>query len=977
MRIMKNSAMRISLLLLFFASAHLAQAQFWVLKGTVLDSADKVPMTAATVVLMDPLDSTYKAKASDQLGQFRITGIKDGRYEMKISFVGFLDFKKTIVIDGASQDLGEILMRADVKQLEGVTIDGLIERVTQNGDTTIMNAEAYKVNPDANAQDLLEKMPGIVVVNGQVQAQGEAVRRVLVDGREFFGNDPNAALQNLPAEIIAKIQVYDEASDQAQFTGFNDGETTKVLNIITKASMSNGEFGKVYAGAGTDDTYNIGGSINLFRPKSRTTILAQTNNINIQNFSTSDLLGVTSGGGRGGRGGGAAGGRGGAGGAGGGRGGAGGGGDSGDFLVGQQGGISKTTAFGINYSFQPDNKKFEIQASYFFNESNNNSDQSIFRQFTLPQNEGQTYEENNLVPSTNTNHRFSAKIDYKINDKNSLTMRPQLTLQQNSGASFLDGITMLGSDILNTTNTENSSILSAYTFSNNLLYRRSFEKRGRTLSFNLNTSLNGNDGESFLNSQNEYFTRQRVESQIIEQKSQLDQAGVAIRANATFTEPLTDKSQLLFTYQYGYQFNDSNKETFDFNEGAGDYTDLNVPLSNIFESDYITHQTAVGYNLRGEKANLTLRATYQWASLDNDQTFPTSDNVNRTFNNFLPNINYRYRISQTENFNITYRANTQAPSVSQLQNVIDNSNPLFITAGNPNLEQNYQHNATFRYTKTNTEKSTAFFALLNSTFSNNYIGNSTTIASRDNSNVNGVQLEPGAQFSQPVNLDGYVSLRGFMSYGIPLGAVKSNLNLTMSANYNRTPEQINAILNYSSSPTFGLGAVFGSNISEKIDFTLSSNSSYSTVNNTVQTQNNTNFFTQSTRLRLNWIFGPSFVLRSEMNHTANPGLSEGFNNSFLVWNMEFGKKLMKEKAELKLTVFDLLKENQSVSRSINGSYIQDTNTQILTQYFMLTFIYNIRNFGSGNTPNLQDDRLQRFQQMRQGLGNGRGNGNDL
>ncbi|MFT7158109.1 MAG: hypothetical protein ACI8Q1_003136, partial [Parvicella sp.] len=233
------------------------------------------------------------------------------------------------------------------------------------------------------------------------------------------------------------------------------------------------------------------------------------------------------------------------------------------------------------------------------------------------------------------------------------------------------------------------------------------------------------------------------------------------------------------------------------------------------------------------------------------------------------------------------------------------------------------------------------------------------------------------QFSQPVNLDGFVSLRGFMSYGIPLGAVKSNLNLTMSANYNRTPEQINAILNYSSSPTFGLGAVFGSNISEKIDFTLSSNSSYSTVNNTVQTQNNTNFFTQSTRLRLNWIFGPSFVLRSEMNHTANPGLSEGFNNSFLVWNMEFGKKLMKEKAELKLTVFDLLKENQSVSRSINGSYIQDTNTQILTQYFMLTFIYNIRNFGSGNTPNLQNDRLQRFQQMRQGLGNGRGNGNDL
>jgi hypothetical protein len=960
--------MKITITLLFLVIANVVQAQFWVLKGSVLDSTDRVPMMAATVVLTDPADSSYKVKATDQFGAFRLTGIKDGSYKLKISFVGFLDYKKEIKIAGSTLDLGLIAMQPNITELEDVTVDGLVNRVEQNGDTTIMNAAAYKVNPDANAQDLLEKMPGIIILNGQVQAQGEAVKKVLVDGREFFGNDPNAALQNLPAEIIEKIEVYDEASDQAQFTGFNDGETIKVLNIITKANMSNGEFGKVYAGAGTDETYNIGGSINLFRPKSRTTILAQTNNINIQNFSTSDLLGVTSGGGRGGRGGG--GGRGGAGGAG-----ASAGGSAGDFLVGQQGGISITQAFGINYSFQPDNKKLEIQASYFYNESDNNSDQSVFKQFTLPQNEGQTYEENNLAPSTNINHRFSARIDYKFNDKNSLTIRPQLTLQQNSGASFLDGITMLGSDVLNTTNTQNSSDLSAYTFSNNLLYRHSFEKRGRTFSINLNTAFNGNDGLSFLLSENEFFTRQNSSSQNLNQSAQLDQSGVSVRTNATFTEPITDKSQLLFTYQYGYQFNDSDKQTFDFNEGSGEYTDLNIPLSNVFENDYITHQTAVGYNLRGEKANLTLRATYQWALLDNDQTFPTTDQVERRFNNFLPNVNYRYRISQTENLNITYRASTQAPSLRQLQNVIDNANPLFITAGNPALEQNYQHTTNLRYTKTNLEKSTTFFALLNSSYSENYIGNSTTIASRDNSTVNGVDLEPGAQFSRPVNLGGYVSLRGFMSYGIPLGALKSNLNLTMSANYNRTPEQINDVLNYSSSPTFGLGAVFGSNISEKIDFTLSSNSSYSTVNNTVQTQNNTSFFTQSTRLRLNWIFGPSFVFRSVINHTANPGLSDGFNSSFLVWNMEFGKKLMKEKAELKLTVFDLLKENQSISRSINGSFIQDTNTQILTQYFMLSFIYNIRNFGDGNVPNLNDERRQRFQNGANGRG-GNGKGGD-
>ncbi|MGW8121059.1 outer membrane beta-barrel protein [Roseivirga echinicomitans] len=971
---MKNQVIRTAIIFMFLAFASSAQAQFWVVKGTVLDSIDRIPMVAATISITNKADASLKAQISDLAGEFRITGVADGNYTLKISFVGYFEFKKDITIAGGSYDLGTVFMSEDIKQLEGVTVEGLADRVEQSGDTTIMNAAAYKVNPDANAQDLLEKMPGIMVVNGQIQAQGETVTKVLVDGREFFGSDPSAALQNLPAEIIEKIQVYDQGSDQSQFTGFMDGETSKVLNIITKASMSNGQFGKVYAGAGTDETYNAGGSINLFRPKSRTTILAQTNNINIQNFATSDLLGITSGGGRGG----AGGGRGGAGGGGGGRGGAGGGGfsnggNTSDFLVGAQGGISKTTAFGINYSFQP-NKKLDFSGSYFYNESSNNSNQSIFRQYTLPQNEGQTYEENTISPSTNINHRFSAKIDYKINDKNSLTIRPQLTLQDNVGSSFLNGVTMLNNDILNSTNTENTSDLTAYTFSNNILYRRSFEKRGRTFSINMNTGLNKSTGESLLLSENIFYDRQgNPDNQDFRQSASLNQPGVTIRANATFTEPLTDKSQLLMTYQYGYQFNDSDKETYDFNEGSGTYSDLNIPLSNTFKNDYITHGATLGYNLRGEKANLSVSANYQNAKLDNNQTFPIADNVVRTFNNFLPNINYRYSVDRTENINFSYRASTQAPSVSQLQNVIDNSNPLFIRAGNPNLDQNYQHNATVRYTKTNVEKSTTFFATLNTTYSDNYIGNNTIIASRENSMIGNIVLEPGAQYSQPMNLGGYYSMRGFLSFGIPLGLVKSNLNLTATANYSRTPEMINEEMNHSSSPSFGLGAVFSSNISEKIDFTLSSNSGYSTTSNTVQSQTNTSTFNQSTRLRLNWIFGPSFVFRSEVNHTANSGLSDGFNQSYLVWNMEFGKKLIKDKAELKLTVFDLLKQNQRVSRSINGSYIQDTNSQILTQYVMLTFTFNIRSFGSGTVPAL-DDRQQRMDQMRQRFGGNQGGG---
>ncbi|MHA7100317.1 outer membrane beta-barrel protein [Roseivirga pacifica] len=950
------------LIVSLMAICSIAQAQFWVVKGTVLDSAEQKPLQQSTVVLLNQQDSTMRAFSTDLEGQFRITGVADGNYQLAISFVGFKSYQIVLEVQGKSLDLGNIILAEDFKSLDEVTVEGLAQRVVQNGDTTEMIASAFKTNPDATAGDLLEKMPGIVVQNGTVQAQGETVQRVLIDGREFFGDDPNAALQNLPAEIIERIQVYDQASDQAQFTGFTDGETTKTLNIITKASMRNGEFGKVYGGVGTDERYNVGGSINLFREKSRTTILAQTNNINIQNFSTSDLLGITAGGRRGG-------GRGGRGGGGGAPGGGGfsGGGNTSDFLVGQESGISETKAFGINYSYEPTDK-LKLTASYFFNQSDNNANEQLWRNYTLPENEGQTYDELSLNESTNINHRFSAELEYKIDDKNSIIVRPRLTLQNNSGISSTNGQTMSFDDLLNESNTSNSSDLTAYTFSNNLLYRHAFEKRGRTFSINLNTNMNGNTGDAYLLSENIFYADNDREVNF-NQNSDLLQDGLNLRVNATYTEPLTDKSQLLASYQYGYQYTDSDKETYDFNEGTGEYSDLNTTLSNTFKSDYVTHSASLGYNLRGTNANLSLRGTFQNANLDNEQTFPLEGTTARAFNNFLPTANYRYRFSRGESLSINYRTSTDAPSVTQLQNVIDNTDPLNISAGNPTLDQAYQHAATVRYNKVDMESSSNFFTMFSGTYSDNYIGNTTVVAGSTPVEVDGITLEPGARYSKPTNLSGYWNIRSFISYGLPLGGIKSNLNFTGSLSYNKTPEVINDELNYAKTPTAGLGLVLSSNISEKVDFTLSSNSSFSNVTNTLDGIDATSYFTQSSRLRMNLIFGKDWVYRTTVNHTLYSGLSEGYNQNFVLWNMELGKKIIQQKAEIKLSVFDLLKQNQSISRSVTGSYIQDSQTQILTQYFMLSFVFNIRSFGQGEAPQL-DDRMQRMQEMRQRFGRG-------
>ena len=959
--------MRHLITIILFLVSFSASAQYWVVKGSVTDSTKNEPLKFATVLFINLADSTAKAYSTNDEGGFRISSVENGNYQISVSYVGFKKFARNFTIKDGSLDLGNIALGIDTKNLQEVTVEGMTERVRQNGDTTEINAAAFKVNPDATAENLVEKMPGVVIQNGQVQAQGENVARVLVDGREFFGDDPNAALKNLPAEMIEKIQIYDQASDQAQFTGFLDGETSKTMNIITKVSMRNGEFGKVYAGAGTEETYNAGGSINLFRPKSRTSILGQVNNINIQNFSTSDLLGITSGGGRRG-GGGGRGGRGGGGAAGGGGARFANGGNASNFQVGQQGGINETKAFGINYSYQ-DDKRIKFSGSYFFNQSDNSSDESVFRQFTLAENEGQTYMENSFSPSRNTNHRFNGQLEYKINDKNSIIMRPRFTFQDNAGSALVNGSTFLGEDLLNQTNTENTSALEAFSFSNNLLFRHSFEKRGRTFSINLNTGLNNNNGDSFLLSDTDFFVG-GGRSNDLNQFSDSNTDGFNMTVNATYTEPLAERSSVLFTYSYGYQYNDSDKQTFDFNEGNDGYTDLNTPLSNTFENDYYTHKGTVGYNLRGTKGTLTLRATMQRAILDNDQVFPFPDNVDRVFNNFVPSFNYRYRMDRGSSLSFNYRTSTNAPSINQLQNVINNTDPLNISSGNPELDQRYQHSATIRYNKVNSETSHSFFTLLSGTFSDNYIGNSTTIASRGNSTVDGIVLQPGATFSKPVNLKGYWNMRTFVSYGMPLGFIKSNLNFTGTLSYTQTPELINDELNNAKTPAAGLGIVLSSNISENVDFTISSNSTFSSVNNSLQQSNNTDYFSQATRLRFNWIFGKGFVFRSTVSHTANSGLSEGFNQNFVLWNMEAGKKFMKDQAELKLTVFDLFKQNQNIRRSITGSYIEDNQTQILTQYFMLSFVYNIRTFGQGQAP-VQNDRLQ---QLRERFGGGQGRG---
>ena len=825
-----------------------------------------------------------------------------------------------------------------------MTVEGTQERVQQNGDTIGYNAKAYKINPDANAEDLISKMPGITSSNGTVKAHGEDVKQVLVDGKPFFGDDPNMALKNIPAEIIDKIQIFDKASDQAQFTGFDDGQSNKSINIITKNGMNNGQFGKIYAGYGTDDRYIVGGNINLFKGDRRISILALSNNINQQNFSTQDLLGATGSTG-GGQGRGGMGGRPGGGGMQGGFGG-GQGGNSGinNFLVGPQPGISITQAIGLNYSDKW-GQKIKVTGSYFFNQTDNQNSTSLTRNYITSKDSGLYYDETNESRNKNNNHRFNFRFEYKVDSLNSIIVTQKFNFQESRANSSVGGNNIRKTEnfLESKTDNTNSSDNSGYTFSNNILWQHKFAKRGRTYSWNQGTDLNDKSGNSSLYSLSKYYFP--IDSSIIDQHSTQYTKGYTLSSSLVYTEPLDSFSQLMFTYTPSLTNNINDKETNNINPVNDTYSLLDTLFSNKYKSVYLSNRAGIGYNLNKKKFMFMTSVNIQYATLTGNQNFPVEFSADKSFLSFLPQAMFNYKFSRGTNLRVMYRTSTTTPGITQLQNVINNSNPLLLSTGNPDLKQDFEHTIIVRYGKSNKEKATGLFGFLYGNYAENYIGNSTLIPAHDTTINDSFVLKRGVQLSRPINLQGYWNGRGLITYVLPISLIKCNLNFNSAFTYSRTPALINGINNIANTYNLTGGTGLSSNISEKIDFNISYTANYSIVNNSIQTQSNNNYFYQTTSLKLNWILWKAIVFNTSLTHTLYTGLSQSFDQSYLLWNTSIAYKFFKDRSlEVKASVFDMLGQNNSISRTVLDTYIEDNRTNVLERYYMITLTYNLRNF---------------------------------
>ncbi|MEP6726948.1 MAG: outer membrane beta-barrel protein, partial [Bacteroidota bacterium] len=867
---------------------------------------------------------------------------------LSFSSIGYEFVDKQISLADNTADLGIIYIPKTSKELEGVTVIAKTPPAQQKGDTVQFNANAFKVNPDATTEDLIKKMPGITVdKNGTVTAQGDQVKKVTIDGKDFLGDDATAALRNLPSDVVDKIQVFDKLSDQAAFTGFDDGNSIKSINIVTKTGIKNGQFGRVFAGYGTDSRYSAGGNVSTFKGNRRISVVGSFNNINQQNFSSQDLLGVTSGGGGGNFGGGGRGGN--RGGGGGGRGGFGGGGTD-NFTVGQQAGISKTNAIGINYTdkWSP---KMDVQASYFFNNSNNNNQRELHSQTLISNDTTQFTDQNSLTVSKNYNHRFNMRFEYKFDSSNSLIITPSLSFQNNNTISSGISQTYYGAnDTANTSESRSAVQRNGYNLRNNILYRHTFAKRGRTLSVNFGTALNKNDGESYVLQHLRFFEKNLVTDDSLQNQYKTNPTnGYTLSGNIAYTEPVGKKGQLQFNYSPSYSKNKADQQTFLYDSTGKGYTQFSPSLSNKFDNAITTNNGGISYRLGTTRDNqFSIGANLQNSRLESMRTFPGTATVNQSFTNVLPNLLFRRKISAKSSINIMYRASTNFPSVTQLQDVIDPSNPLRISSGNPYLKQAYTNFLSARYTFTNTAKGQSIFANIFLQTQSNYISNGTYIASADSVLQQGVVLKRGSQFSTPVNLNGYKSLRSFFTFSQPVSFIKSNVNLSTGFSYSRLPGLINYQQTITNNYTYNAGIVIASNISQYVDFNLSYNANFNNAKSSASGQTNQKYVNQVTGVQFNLLSKNGWFIQNDLTNQTYTGLSEGLNQSFWLWNAGIGKKFLKNNAgELKLSAFDLLKQNQSIVRTVSENYIEDSRSNVLQQYFLLTFTYSLKNFGTG------------------------------
>jgi len=888
------------------------------ISGSITEITKSKALSGVTLTLINKIDSSKTDFSTNTNGIFSKTNIPNGKYSLTTNYIGYKNESVDLELSGKPISHSFRLEPNEIS-IEEVEIQGP-QALTLKGDTMEFDAQRFSTREYADADELVTQIPGIIIdEDGNVTAHGENITRIIVDGKEFFSSDPRIALKTLPADIIAKIQLIDEKSEQAKFSGFDDGKRSKIINIVTKPDKKTGKFGKTSIGKGDGNKFAINANLNGFNADEKYSINILTNNINETNFAEQGR-----GGGRRGN-------------------------------SNTERGLSKTYAGAANYTNTLLKKTMELSADYNFRSMNTLTNSYSETEYLTERQANQFRLQDQLSDNLQKEHKFNARVKWDLDSTNRLDFSPNFTYT--SGLNNLTSIsetTISKTSPINKSDRYNEAQNENLNIGGSLTFMHRFKKKGRTISLNAGGNYSSHDATGLNLAITSYFRNSsltRIDTN--NNKSLTNGYGSGFNSRLSFTENISDYSRIQANYNFRNTASYSDKETFEFLAETGQLGELRDRLSNEFRNDYNYHSAGLSF-IYNKKDSLRLQVglNYQHGIRVNDRIVPTTIKTKADFNSLLPQFTAVYKFSKDRNMELNYHTQTNTPSINNLQDFVNNQNELRITNGNPNLEQEYTHTFKFQYKDINKTSGRSLTTNLTVDFVNDKIVNSVFMTDTTIVLFDDIILGAGGQYTVPINVNGAYSARLNNSYGLPIKKLKINLQTNTRLFFNNDLAKINGDLVNSKSYGFGQTLGLNSNISKQYIFGISYTIDGRITDNPISRVNRYKIFNHKINSNATVELYKKVVLSSNIMYLFNGGILGEPGIKTTLWNASIGYKILARKnAEISIKGFDLLNNAQNINRRVNENNISSVISNTLNRYFLMSFTYNLRNFGGNNRKN--------------------------
>jgi len=913
--VMKSGKCLLMLLMILFSPMAFAQQSGINVTGSVVEQGSDTPIEQATVRLLNVKDSAMvRGVVSARNGSFTLKNVKKGSYLLHITFIGYDPLYQPLQITGKKNpvNVGKLELSDGAIELGEAVVIGKAPEVTVRNDTVEYNADSYKVTEGSVLEDLLKKMPGVEVDSeGKITVNGKEVKKVMVDGKEFFSDDPKVASKNLPAKMIDKLQVLDKKSDMAQMTGFDDGEEETIINLTVKPGMKQGWFGNAYGGYGSKDRYEGNAMVNRFVNNDQITFMGGANNTNNMGFSdlaSTMFSGMGGGGGR-----------------------------RGGFGAGS--GITSSGNAGLNFSkeFKPD--KLTLGGNTRYSHSDNDARSKSDRQNILP-GDSSSYDNSEAMSRTKSdNFGVDFRLEWKPDTMTQLIFRPSFSLSHSMNDNFSDATTLDNErDTVNTNKSSNYSESNGYNLNASIDFSRKLNNKGRVFS----ATLSGGNSDSYSDGMNRsdivYFNQtDALKNSIIDQRSRYDNKGFNYRAYVSWVEPIGHNNFIQATYSISQRKQEALKNVYN-QDADGIYNVLDSAYSQSYRNNFISQRASLSFKSQRAKFNYTigLNLDPSYSSSENFVGDTTLSKITRKVVNLSPMAQFNYMFDKRTNLRIMYNGRTSQPSMTQLQPVADISDPTNITIGNPDLNPRYTNNVFIRFQQFTPEKQRAFMIMANGSYIINDIVSYTSY-----------NQETGVKTTTYKNVNGNYSGNVRMMLNTPLKNKKFSINSMTMASFANSNGYINEEKNTNRNLILSErgGIDFRSSY---LDLGVNGNIRYNATSNSLQKENNQNTFNYGAGGYTTIYLPLNFKIESDVNWSTNSGYGDGFKQNEVLWNASASKSFLKNnQGTLRFKIYDILQQRSNISRSVTASYIQDSEYNTLGSYFMVHFIYRFSIFKGG------------------------------